>query len=557
MSLRISLAGQLKVEARGRTLKATRLAGRQGRVVLAYLVTERDHPVPAEKLAEVVWGATPPSTWQPALRGTVSKVRTFLAALELPAADMLTNSSGCYLLSLPEDATVDVELAVAAADAATHALATGDLAGALDAAGAARRIAGRPLLPGIEGAWVDRWRAVLRDTLVRSLEVLVDSHLVTGRGESGIPPARELVALEPFRESAYLRLLRALAVGGDRGEALRAYERCRRLLAEELGVDPSAELEAAYLAVLRAEPAASPVVPPVPREAVSNKASFVGRGRELAQLRAAWADVRAGRRRSAVIMGEAGIGKSRLTAELTSLAEREGAIVLSGRCDEQLGASYLPLRQALGDYLAAYPRDRLPALVGPRGGEFVRFWPELAWRVPSLQGPTRGGADAERYLLFEAVSELLEAIAAAGPVVLVSTTCSGPTRRACCCFVTSRSRPVRLASSSWWPAGTTKSLAPTSTPRWATCCERPGLSGSRSAPSKPVRSRRSPRRRWGDRSVRLERRSRGYYGNGPGGTPSSPANCCGTWARPGVWPPPTPTGWRPGRPATTSRSLSG
>ena len=118
-------------------------------------------------------------------------------------------------------------------------------------------------------------------------------------------------------------------------------------------------------------------------------------------------------------MGEAGIGKSRLTAELTSLAEREGAIVLSGRCDEQLGASYLPLRQALGDYLAAYPRDRLPALVGPRGGELVRFWPELAWRVSSLQGPTRAGPDAERYLLFEAVSELLEAIAAAGPVVLV------------------------------------------------------------------------------------------------------------------------------------------
>jgi DNA-binding SARP family transcriptional activator len=254
MSLRVNLAGQLKVEARGRTLEATRLAGRQGRVVLAYLVAERDNPVPAEKLAEVVWGATPPSTWRPALRGTVSKVRTFLAALELPAADMLTNSSGCYLLSLPEDATVDVELAVAAADAATRALAAGDLAGALEAAGAARRIAGRPLLPGIEGAWVERWRAVLHDTLVRSLEVLVDSHLVTGRGESGIPPARELVALEPFRESAHLRLLRALAVGGDRGEALRAYERCRRLLAEELGVDPSAELEAAYLAVLRAGP---------------------------------------------------------------------------------------------------------------------------------------------------------------------------------------------------------------------------------------------------------------------------------------------------------------
>ena len=150
MSVRVSLAGRFEVETDRRTLDATRLPGRQGRVVLAYLIAERDRLVPSEELAEAVWGPTPPPTWRPALRGAVSKVREFLEELELPADDMLTSSSGCYRLVLPGDATVDVELAAGEADAAERALAAGDLERALAAAGTARALAGRPLLPGQE-----------------------------------------------------------------------------------------------------------------------------------------------------------------------------------------------------------------------------------------------------------------------------------------------------------------------------------------------------------------------------------------------------------------------
>jgi DNA-binding SARP family transcriptional activator len=430
MSVRVSLTGRLEVETDRRTLDATHLPGRQGRVVLAYLIAEHDRLVPSEELAEAVWGPQPPPTWRPALRGVISRVREFLEAVELPGDDMLTSSSGCYQLVLPRDATVDVELAAEEADAAERALAAGDLERAVAEAASARALAGRPLLPGQEGAWVERRRASWHELLVRSLQVLVDAGLAGGDADLAVQAATELVGLEPFRESAHLSLMQAHAAAGNPGEALRAYDRCRRLLAEELGVDPSPELEAFYLDLLRAAPAnqedlrASPGLrlPPAgepPGESTPGEEAFVGRGAELARLRAAWEGARAGRRRLFLVTGEAGIGKSRLAGELAALAERDGATVLFGSCDKRLGVSFLPLRAALRPYLAARPTAELRAMVGPDGGELVRLWPELARRLPDLPSPTQRGHEAEQYLLFEAVAGLLDAIAATGPVLLV------------------------------------------------------------------------------------------------------------------------------------------
>ena len=424
MSLQITLTGQLAAEADGNKADATDLPGRQASMVFAYLVAERGRPVPTEELAEAVWGAALPPTWRPALRGVISKVRDFLELLGIPAADALTSSSGCYRLVLPSDTAVDVELADGEAGTAQRALERGQLAEALAAAERARAIAGRPLLPGHDGAWVEDRRAALRQVHVKSLELLVDVHLAAGRPDQAVGPAGDLVGLEPFRDSAYRRLLRAHAAAGDRGEALRAYDRYRRVLAEELGVGPSPELEAAYLELLHAEPATgAPGRPPAggtplpgPEPAAG---ALVGREPELRRLHTAWTEARSGQGRTVLVAGEAGIGKTRLVTEVATLAERDGAVVLAGRCDPHLGVPYLPLREAVGRHLASYPSERLRALLGPRAAELARFWPELAWRLPALPVRPAPGPEADPYLLLEALAVLLEAIAVTDPLLLL------------------------------------------------------------------------------------------------------------------------------------------
>ena len=96
-------------------------------------------------------------------------------------------------------------------------------------------------------------RAELLVVLRRALDCIADAALALGYPEAATAAASEAVALEPYREHAYLQLIRAQAAAGNRAEALHTYERCRRLLAEELGVSPSPQTEAAYLAALGSE----------------------------------------------------------------------------------------------------------------------------------------------------------------------------------------------------------------------------------------------------------------------------------------------------------------
>jgi peptide/nickel transport system substrate-binding protein len=251
VSLKISLAGRVSISTDGVLIDEERFPGRQGRLVFAYLVSEHGRPVTRDELAEALWGETPPATWEKALGGIASKLRALLGECGLDGAKVLTNAFGCYRLELPEGTSVDVVAATRGADAAEAALAAGDVDGARAEAREAAAVARLPLLSGEDGAWVEGKRRELADALDRALDCLADACLRSGDAPEAAKWAQEAIALEPFRETGHRRLMHAHAAAGNRAEALRAYERCRRLLAEELGAFPSPETESIYRELLR------------------------------------------------------------------------------------------------------------------------------------------------------------------------------------------------------------------------------------------------------------------------------------------------------------------
>ena len=249
--MRISLTGRVSIEANGTNLDEQSFPGRQGRLVFAYLLAEEGRPVPRDELAELLWGDAPPARWEKALSVLVSKLRALLEECGVDGQAALQSAFGCYQLTLPPGAWIDVAAAREAADRAEAALEAGDIPAARQAAGEAAALARRSFLPGEDGVWIEEKRRELGELLVRALECLADASLAAGDAREAVRHAEELTALEPYREGGYRRLMQAHAAGGDSAEALRVYERCRRLLADELGAYPSPETQSIYRELLR------------------------------------------------------------------------------------------------------------------------------------------------------------------------------------------------------------------------------------------------------------------------------------------------------------------
>jgi len=303
--VQIRLMGRFGVEVDGVLAPDARL-GQLGKVALGFLATERSRSVSRDELADVIWGESPPPTWSDALRGVVSRVRSVLEAAGLPGATTLAGAAGCYQLLLPAGTVVDVEQAVGALDAAREALAGGRTGAAVGAAREAVALTGGQFLAGSGGEWVERRQRSLDELRLDALEVLSAAAAAAGQLALATEAAEAAIDLQPLRESAYVRLAGAHDAAGNRAEALRAYERCRITLAEELGVNPSPTTEAAYIRLL-ADP------PPVgePHQLPSSITSFVGRALAIAEVRKG---LRTPRLLS--LVGVGGVGKSRLALQV-------------------------------------------------------------------------------------------------------------------------------------------------------------------------------------------------------------------------------------------------
>ncbi|WP_269203964.1 BTAD domain-containing putative transcriptional regulator [Mycobacterium colombiense] len=144
---------------------------------------------------------------------------------------------------------------------------------------------------------------------------------------------------------------------------------------------------------------------------------FVGRGRELEGLLSAWQTALAGGVPTVLIAGEPGVGKTRLAGEWSQQAYAQGAVVLYGRCDEDLGAPYQPFAEALRSLAPCVGADRLRGLRGVEA--LLALVPGLADVLPDLTSPAHADPDTERYALFDAVVALLETASRSAPMVLI------------------------------------------------------------------------------------------------------------------------------------------
>ena len=246
-TVRVRLLGRLGIEHGQRWLDGSALPGRQGRIVLAYLALCH-YPVSRDELADLVWPDALTAAWERDLSAVVSKVRAALDSVDL--GSLLHGALGCYELQLPPTSRVDVEDAVRFVEDAETAWRVGNRDVALPAAATAANLARRPFLPAERGVWIERRRDDLRATQLRALDLLAQGLTGGPYQDDALRYAKEAVALDPYRETGYVQLMRLHMSQGNRAGALRAYERCRAILAHDLGVTPSSPTEAVYREVL-------------------------------------------------------------------------------------------------------------------------------------------------------------------------------------------------------------------------------------------------------------------------------------------------------------------
>jgi SARP family transcriptional regulator, regulator of embCAB operon len=249
--LRIHLSGHMSMEGDDVLLRPRDFPGQQGRAAFAFLVTHRDSPVPRSDLATALWGAEPPQSRDPAISAIVSKLRSLLVRAGVDGTHALRAADGCYELRLPRGTWIDHEVALDSVHEAEAALRAGDPGRAYGPSAVAHHIARRPFLPGQDGHWFDQKRELLEGILVRALECRAEVYLWNREHSLAVEAAREMVRIRPFRETGYRVLMRAHTASGNTAEALRVYERCRMLIAEELGVPPSPETRALHAQVLQ------------------------------------------------------------------------------------------------------------------------------------------------------------------------------------------------------------------------------------------------------------------------------------------------------------------
>ncbi|MDT8305393.1 MAG: BTAD domain-containing putative transcriptional regulator [Anaerolineae bacterium] len=394
--------------ARGeRALTAFRSTRVQG--LLVYLALRQQEPQARDVLATLFWPDEPDAVAKKNLRQSLYQLRQVLGEEEAEGAPHLLVTRTTMQFNAASDHSLDVTTFLTS-------LKTGRLEQAVTAYGG-------ELLPGFTcdslpfEAWLREERERLHRLALDALSTLAEQRLAQADYRRAEEMAQRQLALEPWREEAYRQLMQALALRGERSAALVQYEACRSALADELGVEPGPETKALAARIrshaVRGKAQTTTTWPVLRRLSTP----FVGRQREHGALVDAYRQAQSRGARVVAVLGEAGIGKTRLVEHFLSWATSQGADLLHGRAFESSGRlSYHPLTQALRQRLEREnaPEDLLSDLWLT---QLTRILPELRDRYPDLREPTQEEATARQHL-FEAITRLGLALAERAPLVL-------------------------------------------------------------------------------------------------------------------------------------------
>ena len=491
-------------------LAGAALPGRQGQLLLAYLVCHRTRACPRYELEDVLWPKDAPASSDSALSSLLSKLRRALGP------DALTGRAELRLVA--PRAAVGRHRGARRRRRGRRAGARRPPLGGRRRAGAGRAALGaEPFLAECDGPWVRDRRREVEGLRLRALEALGEAGLRLGGREldAAEHAARTAIGLAPFRESAHRLLMEVHEAAGNPAEALRAFDELRQLLRDELGTAPGPAVMAVHARLLRGDgppPRRRPSAasrpgrcPPARRGDAGATRSSAAR-RRSATLHEAWAaaaDDRGGSCCSRARPGSASRGwRPSSRAPCTATAR----VVLYGRFDETGPGAYQPVLEMLrgwsGGAALTGPAQRL----GPRAADLAALLPELgapqagaAIRVRRRR-PSASGCSTRSPRCWPRSPPARRCCSC-------STTCSGPTARRCSWCATSCARRSRAARCSSAPTATPRSSEGHPLPELIASLRRDGmltevpLEGL--APRRGRRARRGARRRGAVPGLRL------------------------------------------------------
>jgi DNA-binding SARP family transcriptional activator len=409
------------------------------RALLAVLLVHANQVVPLDRLIEELWGEQPPAQATASLQAYISNLRRALEParpIRTPPRVLVTQPPGYRLVV--ESGDLDAARFVALAEEGHGLLEEERPAEAVQVLREALGLWRGPALAEVaDEPFAQAERQRLEELRLVVLEDRLAAELAAGRHAAAVAELGELVGRYPFRERLHGLLILALYRSGRQAEALGAFRAARRVLGEELGIDPSRWLTQLEADILRQAPALDWMPPSgeagrprqakVPEAPVATtplpmvgEGKLVGRHEQLAELDALLAGAAAGHGRLVLLAGEPGIGKTRLAEEAAQRAASQGVRVAWGRCFEGEGApAFWPWVQIARDLLARVAPGELDSVLRPSGAELSQLLPELKELIPGLEPPPVVDLAAARFRLYQAVTELLRRLAEARPLMVI------------------------------------------------------------------------------------------------------------------------------------------